>query len=51
MFMTNDAAPARPEPADLIVNNGKIATQDPAGPMARAVAIKDGRFVAAGTSD
>jgi predicted amidohydrolase YtcJ len=34
--------------ADLILHNAKIATQDPAKPMARAVAVQGGRFVAVG---
>ena len=34
--------------ADLILTNGAITTLDPARPSAKAVAIKDGRFVAVG---
>jgi predicted amidohydrolase YtcJ len=34
--------------ADLILANGRIATQDQRRSFARAVAIKDGRFLAAG---
>jgi hypothetical protein len=36
------------ESADLILTNGKIATHDPRSPLASAVAIKDGKFVAVG---
>ena len=38
-------------PADVIYVNGKIATLDPSGTIAEAVAVKDGRFEAVGTSD
>jgi predicted amidohydrolase YtcJ len=34
--------------ADLILTNGKIATLDSTSPIATAVAIKDGKFVAVG---
>jgi hypothetical protein len=47
----SDLAGERPEPADLIINNAKIATQDAARSFARALAIKDGRFVAVGDSE
>src|ERR1700691_1568818 len=33
---------------DLIIHNGRITTLDRANPVARAVAITDGRFVAVG---
>ena len=36
---------------DLIVVNGSVLTQDDAMPSAEAFAIKDGRFVAVGSSD
>jgi predicted amidohydrolase YtcJ len=36
------------EPADVIVHNGRIATQDERRPFARAVAIRGGRFTAVG---
>ncbi|MDB5365980.1 MAG: hypothetical protein JWM77_1907 [Rhodospirillales bacterium] len=35
---------------DLILHNGKITTLDPANPLADAVAIKDGLFVAVGSA-
>src|SRR5262245_4664086 len=35
--------------ADMIVSNGRIATQDGRGSFASTVAMKDGRFVAAGS--
>jgi predicted amidohydrolase YtcJ len=38
-----------PEQADIIVRNGRIATQDDRRSFASAVAIKDGRFLAVGT--
>jgi predicted amidohydrolase YtcJ len=37
------------EKADLILHNGKIATQDSKRTVREAVAIRDGRFVAVGT--
>ena len=37
------------EQADVIVRNGRIATQDDRRSFASAVAIKDGRFLAVGT--
>jgi predicted amidohydrolase YtcJ len=38
-----------PEQADVIVRNGRIATQDDRRSFASAVAIKNGRFLAVGT--
>jgi len=38
------------EPADLVLLNGKVFTADVAKPSAEAVAIRDGRIVAVGTS-
>jgi predicted amidohydrolase YtcJ len=35
-------------PADLILNNGRLTTLDPANPTATAVAVRAGRFVAVG---
>ncbi|NIF43554.1 hypothetical protein F3J14_22230, partial [Burkholderia sp. Tr-862] len=35
---------------DLILHNGRITTLDRANPVAAAVAIKDGRFVAVGSN-
>jgi predicted amidohydrolase YtcJ len=37
------------QPADLILHNGKIATQDDRRSWAQAAAVRDGRFVAVGT--
>ena len=37
--------------ADLILHNGKIATQDQQRSFAQAVAIKDGRFVEVGSNE
>lgn len=44
------AAAARPIEADLIVVNARVYTVDPAMPRAEAFAVKDGRFVAVGSS-
>lgn len=38
-------------PADLVVVNGNVLTQDDALPRAQAFAVKHGRFVAVGSSD
>src|SRR5262245_39870433 len=35
--------------ADMIISNGRIATQDERGSFASSVAMKDGRFLAAGS--
>ena len=40
---------AVPQPADLILRNGKIVTMDQDFSIKRAVAIKDGRFLAVGS--
>ena len=37
------------QPADLILHNGKIATQDDRRSFAEAAAIRDGKFLAVGT--
>ncbi len=37
------------EPADLIVVNARVTTQDPSRPAASAFAVKDGAFVAVGS--
>ena len=39
----------RAQVADIIIHNGRIATQDDRRSFAQAVAIKDGRFVAVGS--
>ena len=44
-------APASPKEADLIVTNAKVYTVDPQLPRAEAFAVKDGRFLAVGSSD
>ena len=36
---------------DLVLVNGKVLTQDDAAPTAEAFAVKDGRFVAVGSTD
>ncbi|MEL6132494.1 MAG: amidohydrolase family protein, partial [Bacteroidota bacterium] len=40
-----------PEPADLVIVNGKIYTLDEQNPQAQAVAVRDGRILEAGTSE
>ena len=37
--------------ADMVFTNGKIYTVNEAQPWAEAVAIKDGKFIAVGSSD
>ena len=48
-----DAQPrtASPQPADLILFRGRLATLDARRPSATAAAITDGRFVAVGTDE
>ena len=41
----------KPEPADLVLKNGRIVTVDDKLPEARAVAIKEGRFIAVGSDE
>lgn len=38
-------------PADLVVTNARIWTADPEQPRAEALAVRDGRFIAVGTSE
>lgn len=38
-------------PADLVLTNGKVVTVDDALPEAQALAVKDGRILAVGTSE
>lgn len=47
-----NSAPLRPAPeaADLILTNGRVYTVEEGKPWAQAVAIKDGRILAVGTS-
>jgi len=40
---------AVPQPADIILRNGKIVTVDRSFSIKQAVAIKDGRFLAVGS--
>ena len=44
-------APAIESPADIAYVNGKIYTVDEASPWAEAVAVKDGRFIAVGSTE
>ncbi len=41
----------RPQPADLVLRNGKIVTVDPAKPEAQALAVRGTRVQAVGTDD
>src|SRR5258706_8303038 len=41
----------RPVVPDVVLTNGHILTMDAAGPLATAVAIADGGFLAVGTDD
>ena len=45
------ACAARPEPADLILLNGKIVTLEDRQPEVRALAASDGRIVALGNDE
>jgi len=42
---------ADPRSADLAVINARVYTLDPAAPRAEALAVRDGRIIAAGTND
>src|SRR5688500_10513686 len=44
------AAPARAQAPDTLLVNGKILTLDPQSSVREALAIRDGRILAAGTS-
>jgi predicted amidohydrolase YtcJ len=39
------------EGADLVLTGGRVITMDPSSPSAEAVAVRDGRIMAVGTSD
>src|SRR5262245_51462494 len=41
---------AAPSPADVIITNGRIATLNPRGPVASAIAIRGGEIAAIGTA-
>ncbi|MDP2958724.1 MAG: hypothetical protein Q8N53_20030, partial [Longimicrobiales bacterium] len=46
------ACAGEPEnPADLVLTNGKVVTVDDALPEAQALAVRDGRILAVGTSE
>jgi predicted amidohydrolase YtcJ len=40
-----------PQPADLVLRNGKLVTMDPDRPLAQALAVRDDRIVAVGSDD
>ena len=48
-FFTS-AVPSLAQVADTIYTNGKIYTVDASQPLAEAMAIKDGRFLAVGSN-
>src|SRR4051812_31708179 len=43
-------AAAKPEPADLVLHNGRIMTEEGTGPQAQALAVRDARIVEIGTN-
>src|SRR5258705_7155620 len=45
------AAPARAQPADTVLLNGRIATLDASSSIAEAIAVRDGRIAATGSSE
>src|SRR5258708_40036256 len=47
--MAKPTKKGRAQPADLIVHNGWIATQDERRSFAQAAAVRDGKFVAVGS--
>ena len=46
-----DARPAGCREANLILSSGKIVTMDPSGRVVQAIAVRDGKIVAAGTNE
>jgi predicted amidohydrolase YtcJ len=50
LVLSLDAAAQATAVADMALVNGKVVTLDPKNPAAEAVAVKDGRVLAAGTS-
>jgi predicted amidohydrolase YtcJ len=50
LLQGSGGAPSGQAPADLVVVNGKVITVDQASTVAEALAIRDGRFVAVGTT-
>jgi predicted amidohydrolase YtcJ len=49
-FLAQPAAPPRAAPPDLILHGGRVLTVDASNSIAEAVAIRDGRFTAVGTT-
>jgi predicted amidohydrolase YtcJ len=45
------AAPARAQPVDTVLLNGRIVTLDTASPIVEAIAVRDGKIAATGTSE
>src|SRR3954452_22905131 len=45
------AVPARAQPADTVLLNGRIVTLDTASSMVEAIAVRDGKIAATGTSE
>lgn len=50
-FLVTLAAETAPQPADLVLRNGRIVTVDPARPEAQAVAIVGDRIAAVGSNE
>ena len=49
LLMTGARRTGAPEPADLVLTNGKVVTVDDKVPEARAVAVRGGRILAVGS--
>jgi predicted amidohydrolase YtcJ len=47
---TSSVQSQRPEPADLVLRNGRVMTVDPTGPQAQAIAVRGSRIIAVGTN-
>ena len=50
LIMTISCSNSKKEKADLVIINGKVLTIDKDNPMAQAIAIKDERIIAVGTT-
>jgi predicted amidohydrolase YtcJ len=51
VLVTLSAVAAPPQPAQLVLLDGHIHTQNPSQPRVEALAIRDGKIVAAGTNE
>ena len=50
LYATSAVPAAGQQPADLVLRNGKVVTVDAARPTAQAIAVRDARIIAVGTT-